>query len=107
MQRVNDRFVERLPLVLARPVYAYLISLLFCSAAFILREAAAPLLPNGYPFVTFFPAVILSSFLFGVRPGVFTAVLCGFLSWYFFIPPFAQLVFNPGVAVAMLSTRVW
>lgn len=102
MQRSNKRFVERLPLVLDRPVYAYALTLLFCFAALLLRFAAEPLLPTGYPFVTFFPAVILSSFLFGVRPGIFAAVLCGLMSWYMFIPPFHRLAMNPAVAVAML-----
>ena len=85
MQRSNERFVERLPLVLDRPVYAYLLTFLFCAAGLMLRFAAEPLLPQGYPFVTFFPAVILSSFLFGVRPGIFGGVIAGFASWYFFI----------------------
>lgn len=102
MQRSNERFVERLPLVPDRPAYAYILSLLFCGGAFMLRIAAEPLLPNGYPFVTFFPAVILSSFLFGVRPGIFTAIFCGLLSWYVFIPPFYNFAMNPAVAVAML-----
>lgn len=102
MQRSNARFVERLPLVLDRPAYAYGLTLIFCGAAFMLRIAAEPLLPNGYPFVTFFPAVILSSFLFGVRPGIFAAILCGLVSWYVFIPPFYSREVNPGVAVAML-----
>ena len=66
MQRSNARFVERLPLVLNRPVYAYALTLSFCGLALLLRFAAEPLLPDGYPFVTFFPAVILASFLFGV-----------------------------------------
>lgn len=102
MQRTNARFVERLPLVLDRPVYAYGLTLLFCGAALLLRYAAEPLLPTGYPFVTFFPAVILASFLFGVRPGIFAALLCGALSWYCFIPPYHAFRLNPGVAVAML-----
>jgi two-component sensor histidine kinase len=102
MQRRNERFVERLPLVLDRPVYGYAISLVFCTLALLLRYAAEPLLPTGYPFVTFFPAVILSSFLFGVRPGIFAALLCGLLSWYVFIPPYHVFAINPGVVVAML-----
>lgn len=102
MQRSNARFVERLPLVLDRPVYSYVLTLLFCAAALLLRFAAEPILPSGYPFVTFFPGVILASFLFGVGPGIFAAVLCGLLSWYFFIPPLHMGGFNPAVAVAML-----
>ncbi|KMS58624.1 sensor histidine kinase [Sphingobium cupriresistens] len=102
MQRSNERFVERLPLVLDRPVHAYILTFFFCAAGLLLRIAAEPLLPVGYPFLTFFPAVILSSFLFGVRPGVFAAVLCGVTSWYVFIPPNGSFAFNPAVAVAML-----
>lgn len=86
MQRTNERFVERLPLVLKRPLYAYAISALFCGIALTLRLIAQDFLPIGYPFVSFFPAVILSTFLFGLRPGIFAGILCGFLSWYFFIP---------------------
>ncbi|MBH1992190.1 MAG: DUF4118 domain-containing protein [Sphingomonadaceae bacterium] len=102
MQRNNARFVERLPLVLDRPVYSYGLTLLFCGAALFLRFAAAPLLPSGYPFVTFFPAVILASFLFGVGPGIFAAIVCGLMSWYFFIPPVHLLAINPAVVMAML-----
>ncbi|BBF69570.1 sensor histidine kinase [Sphingomonas bisphenolicum] len=102
MQRSNERFVERLPLVLDRPVYAYILTSCFCAAALLLRIAAEPLLPVGYPFVTFFPAVILSSFLFGVRPGLFAGIICGAISWYVFIPPYGALTLNPAVAVAML-----
>lgn len=102
MQRKNERFIERLPLVLDRPAYAYGIILLFCAAAFCLRLAAGTLLPEGYPFITFFPAVILSSFLFGSRPGICAAILCGILSWYAFIPPHGTFIFNPAVAVALV-----
>lgn len=102
MQRSNERFVERLPLVLNRPAYAYLLTCIFCGAGLMLRFAAEPLLPQGYPFVTFFPAVILSSFLFGVRPGIFGGVIAGFASWYFFINPIHSFTLNPAVAMAML-----
>lgn len=102
MQRSNARFVERLPLVLSRPVYAYALTLSFCGLALLLRFAAEPLLPDGYPFVTFFPAVILASFLFGVRPGLFAAILCAAASWYFFIAPRNSFVLKPGVAAAMI-----
>ncbi|MFZ2998405.1 sensor histidine kinase [Sphingobium sp.] len=102
MQRGNERFVERLPLVLHRSWYSYLLTAAFCGAALALRYGAEPLLPSGYPFVTFFPAVILASFLFGIRPGIFAAILCGALSWYCFIPPYGSLAMNPAVAVAMI-----
>lgn len=101
MQRRNERFVERLPLVLGRPWHGYVLTALLCLGALLLRFSAEQILPVGYPFVSFFPAVILASFLFGVRPGIFAALLCGLLSWYFFIPPRMTFTFNPGVAMAM------
>lgn len=101
MQRKNDRFVERLPLVLRRPWQAYGLTTLLCLTAFALRSAVVAWLPIGYPFVSFFPAVILSSFLFGVRPGIYAGVLCGLLSWYFFIPPRMTFAINPGVVLAL------
>lgn len=41
----------------------------------------------GYPYVTFFPVVVLTTFFGGIRPGIFSAVLCGLGAWYFFMPP--------------------
>jgi two-component sensor histidine kinase len=57
------------------------------AAALTLRMATDRVLPSGFPYVTFFPAVIITSFLFGVRLGVVSATLCGLLAWYFFVPP--------------------
>lgn len=101
MQRRNERFVERLPLVLRRPWQAYVLTTAFCVIALAIRSAAEIAMPVGYPFVSFFPAVILSSFLFGVRPGIYAGVLCGLLSWYFFIPPRMDFSFHPSVIVAL------
>lgn len=101
MQRRNERFVERLPLVLRRPWHAYLLATIFCLTALAIRTMAESAMPIGYPFVSFFPAVILSSFLFGVRPGIYAGVLCGLLSWYFFIPPRMGFALHPGVLLAL------
>jgi len=102
MQRTNERFVERLPLRLRRPAYAYLLTALICGTCLALRLMASNFLPIGYPFVSFFPAVIFSTFLFGLRPGIFAAILCGFLSWHFFIPLPPEGIFDGGVALALI-----
>lgn len=41
----------------------------------------------GFPYITFFPVVILTAFIGGTGPGVFAAALCGLAAWYLFIPP--------------------
>jgi two-component sensor histidine kinase len=81
------RWIERLPVARDRPVLGSIAMLGIVVAAWLLREAADPVLPPGFPYVTFFPAVIVTSFLFGVRLGSVSAVMCGLLAWYFFIPP--------------------
>jgi len=76
--------------------------LAFCAAAFGVRWGLNSAFPAGFPFLTFFPAVILSSFLFGYRAGVLAAVLCGLLAWYFFIPPLHSFNVQHTTLVAML-----
>lgn len=41
-----------------------------------------------YAMVIVFPAVILSSYLFGLGPGIFAALLSGFFAWYCLVPPY-------------------
>ncbi|MGJ5178639.1 histidine kinase dimerization/phosphoacceptor domain -containing protein [Bradyrhizobium oligotrophicum] len=67
-------------------VAGYAISLSATFVAFVLRVALVDTLPDGFPYLTFFPAVILTAFFCGLGPGVLCAVLCGVLAWYFFIP---------------------
>ncbi len=54
------------------------------------RAALDPALPPGFPYLTFFPAVVLTAVLFGVRLGAVSALLCGLIAWYFYIPPYNQ-----------------
>ena len=42
---------------------------------------------SGYPYVTFFPVVVLTTFFGGAPAGLATAVASGMAAWYFFIPP--------------------
>ena len=39
------------------------------------------------PFLTFFPAVILTSFFAGVWPALLVTALSSLAAWYFFLPP--------------------
>ncbi|ESR22698.1 sensor histidine kinase [Lutibaculum baratangense] len=58
-------------------------------------------LPSGFPYLTFFPAVILTAFFAGLWPGIVTGVACGFASWYLFIPPHLSFALNGGAALAL------
>lgn len=96
------RTLERLPLLVDQRRLAYGITIALCAAAWWLRLILDPLFPPGFPYLTFFPAVILSSFLFGRGPGIVAAVLCGLLAWYFFIPPLQSFGLQRGTPLALL-----
>lgn len=77
-------------------------------AALALRFAAEPFLPPGFPFLTFFPAIIVATFVAGAGPGSLCAVLSGVAALYFFIPPAGslQLDYQSGVAIAFFTIIV-
>lgn len=77
------------------------VTLLLAILALLIRLVADDLLPPGFPYVTFFPAVILTSFLFGVPLGTISALLCGVFAWYFFIPPTGTMPLHGGAALAL------
>jgi two-component sensor histidine kinase len=101
-QRTARRLLERLPLAADRPWLALSITLACVAIAAVLRWLADPLLPPGFPYVTFFPTVILIAFLFGTRMGTVAAVLCGVIAWHFFIPPTGSLTLTRSSTVALL-----
>src|ERR1700677_409791 len=52
---------------------------------------------GGFPFLTFIPAILLTSFICGWRAGLIAAVLGALARWYFFVPV-------PATAAALEST---
>lgn len=52
-----------------------------------LRFALDDLLPPGFPFLTFFPAIMLTLVLSSIRSGLAVALICGGIAWHFFIVP--------------------
>ena len=70
--------------------------------ALALRFVADDLLPPGFPYLTFFPAVILTGFICGTRAGTVEALLCGLAAWYFFIAPENSFALGSGTLVALL-----
>ena len=62
-------------------------------------------LPSGFPYVTFFPAVVVTAYFAGLRPAVLCALLSGPAAWFFFIPPYGvfNLSFATTVALAFFA----
>lgn len=50
------------------------------------RLALDAALPPGFPFLTFFPAVILTAFFCGLWPAVVVATGCGMVAWLLLLP---------------------
>ena len=95
-------FLQRLPLARRRPWIGYGIAIVASLAGLLVRWAVGGALPQGFPYITFFPPVILTAFFFGVGPGALAAVLCALLSWYFFIPPIDSFALDYRAVIALL-----
>lgn len=65
------------------------------------RLALDPHLPPGYPYLTFFPAVILTTFVAGLWPGILAATLGGGAAWYFFIAPTSSYALTPATVLTL------
>ena len=98
----RKRWIEQLPVARDRPVIGSAVTIAIIVAALLLRFVADPLLPSGFPYVTFSPAVIVTSFLFGMRMGSVSALLCGLLAWYYFIPPGHGFALTHGAGFALV-----
>jgi two-component sensor histidine kinase len=92
---------ERLPLRGLHPLTAPVATAAMVAVAYAVRKMVAPWLPPGFPFLTFFPAVVLASFLFGWRMGALAAILGGLIAWLVFIPPAYALNFDRSVIIAL------
>ena len=66
-------------------------TLAIVAAAFLLRRAADPILPQGYPYLLAFLAVLLSAALFDHAAGLLAAALSAALAAYFHLPPLGSL----------------
>lgn len=80
---------------------AYTLSVAMFIASFYVRIHLMDVLPVGFPYLTFFPAVILTTFFCGTWPGVLCAVMSGVASWYYFISPGNPLSLNGSNLLAL------
>src|ERR1700761_4797958 len=63
---------------------SYVFGLALIALGVLARQMWAPQLA-GFPFLTFFPAIILTGFICGWRPALVAAIFGGFAARYFFI----------------------
>ncbi|RZJ40917.1 MAG: DUF4118 domain-containing protein [Brevundimonas sp.] len=68
-------------------VRAYALAVVAWGVAFGVRYGLAHVFPPGFPYLTFFPAVVLVAFYAGLRPALLTATLSGLSAWWFWIGP--------------------
>lgn len=68
-------------------IVAYSASLAIVLVAIAARFLIDPYLPPGFPYLTFFPAIVLTGFFFGIYPALMNTILSALVSWYWFILP--------------------
>lgn len=76
-------------------------SILIFLIAFLIRWVLEGVLPPGFPYLTFLPAVVITTFLFGTPAGVLCATLSALAAWYFFLPPYFSFVLSGQTALAL------
>ncbi|PHY17315.1 sensor histidine kinase [Caulobacter sp. BP25] len=83
------------------PSTRYALAVLIAALSFLLRLGLDGLFPPGFPYVTFFPAVVVCAYFLGLRPAILCATLCGLAAWYFFIPSARGFSISFPVALAL------
>ena len=77
-------------------------AVIMAAAALGLRFILDPMLPPGFPYLTFFPAVVLTGFIWGITPAVTAGILSGLASWYWFIEPSGSFALDPRATTALV-----
>lgn len=77
----------------------YFVALALFTLAFVARLLLLP--ANGMPFITFYPAVVLSALLCGFRPALLVTVLSIIAGQYLYITPTHSFELGPGALQAL------
>ena len=90
-QLVADAFgspvLALLKIVRRKVWHGYFLALTLFAIALISRFSLDGLLATGFPFLTFFPAIVLSVFFGGRGPGTLCSTLSLLAAWYWFVTP--------------------
>jgi PAS domain S-box-containing protein len=101
MKRLASIYVD-IPALRPGTVGAYALALLSAALALALRVAIDPYVV-GVHYITFFPAVIITTLISGFRAGLFCVVLSAAATIFFVLPPhWSFYVEHPGEVLALL-----
>lgn len=81
--------------------YEIIFSLSVIGLATWIRHELDGILPPGFPFLTFFPAVMLTLVFSSIRSGIAVALICGIIAFIWFIAPSGQMVLSEGAVLAI------
>jgi len=84
-----------------QPIYRFSVALIFFALALVSRFTFLTHATGG-PFVTFYPAIILSFYFCGTFPGAMVAVLSGLAGSYYFMAPYNQFSAHIHVSYAIV-----
>jgi PAS domain S-box-containing protein len=96
-----QRLLSKSSIFRANFALGYAFSLVAFGIALALRFLLEDSLPPGFPFLTFFPAVIISSFIAGTRPGLLCTALSFLAVWYWFLDSSRPFAITHGGATAL------
>jgi two-component sensor histidine kinase len=79
----------------------YAFAMCALAIAFAVRFLLQHWFPPGFPYLTFFPAVVITAYVAGVRPAIAVAAASLLLAWYFFIPPYRTFEVSTSTGIAL------
>lgn len=80
----------------------YAVAVVSCVVALAVRFGLDSVFPPGFPYVSFFPAVIITAYLAGLRPAIFCTLLCAAVARFYFMTPAHSFDLSPSTAFALL-----
>jgi two-component sensor histidine kinase len=86
----------------SRSPAAFGFAVLCVAVATVLRLAVDLVAPNAVPFATYFPAILIATFVGGRTAGAFATVLSIAAAWYLFVEPRYSWGVNPAETVSVL-----
>jgi len=87
------------------PILRYALAVTIFLIAVQLRFLVLPV-EAGFAFLSFYPAIVVSFYLCGIRPGAVTVILSAVTGYYIFIPPFWTFTYNRGGVIEVTAFLV-